>query len=752
MTRSPDVAKGTSLLGPLFSPGSVAFYGASNDTAKMAGRPFYFLLKHGFEGRAYPINSNRDSVLGHQAYPNLSALPECPEHVFVLLPTDAVEAAVAECAAAGVRVATVFAGGFAEAGVEGVARQHRLVEIARGAGMRLVGPNCLGMINPHDKLALSAANVLELDRLIPGNITVISQSGSLTGTILSRGRDLDVGFAKLISVGNEADLTVGEIGLACVDDPATEVFLLFLETFRDRNRIAEFAQAAHAAGKPVVAYKLGRSEAGRTAAVSHTGALVGPDAAVDAFFGAHGFMRVDLFETLLDIAPLVVGRRPPARPLAKTNGGVSVITTTGGGGAMVVDRLGRQGLNLVGPSEDTIARCAAKGISVQPSTMVDLTAAGIRHDIVVEANDSVLANPKTEAVVMVAGSTAQFYPHLSVNPIAEFAGWEKPLVAYIVPPAEDSRRMLIGKAIAAFRSPEATADAIAAFFNWRAPRDADTAIDVAVAADLLTELARDRPANGRLQNGRLQNGQLQNGQLQNGQLQNGQLQNGQLQNGQLQNGQLNEWDALCVFGALGVDIVDTAVIRDLDADLSGTAVFPVVVKALAAGLAHKSEAGGVVLNIDSAAALDAAVRRVQDNVARAQPDVELDGVLVQRMERGLVEVLVGFVRDPQVGPVVSVGMGGVYAELYEDTAVRLAPVSVEDAHEMIEEVRGLATIRGFRGQPRGDVEALAQAIVAVSTVAVLTPEVAEAEINPLIVRAEGDGVVAVDGLIRLEEG
>jgi len=712
MTRSPETNSGTSLLGPLFSPRSVAFYGASNDTAKMAGRPFHFLLKHGFEGRAYPINSNRDTVLGHKAYPNLRDLPECPEHVFVLLPTDGVEAAIAECAAAGVRVATVFAGGFAEAGAAGVARQLRLVEIARSAGMRLVGPNCLGMINPHDKLALSAANVLELDRLIPGNITVISQSGSLTGTILSRGRDLDVGFAKLISVGNEADLTVGEIGLACVEDPATEVFLLFLETFRDRDRIAEFAGAAHAAGKPVVAYKLGRSEAGRTAAVSHTGALVGPDAAVDAFFSAHGFMRVDLFETLLDIAPLVAGRRPPAKPLAKTNAGVSVITTTGGGGAMVVDRLGRQGLNLVGPSADTIARCAAKGISVQPSTMVDLTAAGIRHDIVVEAIDSVLTNPETEAVVMVAGSTAQFYPHLSVNPIAEFTGWQKPLIAYIVPPAEDSRRMLIGKGIAAFRSPEATADAIAAFFNWRSPRVATASVDVAVANDLLAELARGRLADG----------------------------------------QLNEWDALCVFGALGLDIVDTDVIRDLDADLSGTTDFPVVVKVLAAGLAHKLDAGGVVLNIDGAAALDAAVRQVRDNVARAQPEIELDGVLVQRMEQGLVEVLVGFVRDPQVGPIVTVGMGGVYAELYEDTAVRLAPLSSEEAYEMIEEVRGLLTIRGFRGQPRGDVDALAEAIVAVSKLAGLTPDVAEAEINPLIVRAEGNGVVAVDGLIRLEEG
>jgi succinyl-CoA synthetase beta subunit len=203
---------------------------------------------------------------------------------------------------------------------------------------------------------------------------------------------------------------------------------------------------------------------------------------------------------------------------------------------------------------------------------------------------------------------------------------------------------------------------------------------------------------------------------------------------------------------LGLDIVDTDVIRDLDADLSGTTDFPVVVKVLAAGLAHKLDAGGVVLNIDGAAALDAAVRRVRDNVARAQPEIELDGVLVQRMEQGLVEVLVGFVRDPQVGPIVTVGMGGVYAELYEDTAVRLAPLSSEEAHEMIEEVRGLVTIRGFRGQPRGDVDALAEAIVAVSKLAGLTPDVAEAEINPLIVRAEGNGVVAVDGLIRLEEG
>lgn len=692
------------LLGPLFSPSSVAFYGASNDTAKMAGRPFHFLLKHGFEGRAYPINRNRDTVLGHRAYPDLAALPETPEHVFVLLPTEAVETALEECAGAGVRVATVFAGGYAETGAEGAARQRRLVDIARPAGMRLVGPNCLGMINPHRKLALSAANVLELDRLIPGNITVISQSGSLTGTILSRGRDLEVGFAKLISVGNEADLTLGEIGLACVEDPATELFLLFLETLRERDRIAAFARAAHAAGKPVVVYKLGRSEAGRTATLSHTGALVGPDEAVDAFFAAHGLLRVDLFETLLDIAPLVAGRRPPPTSLARSGAGVSVITTTGGGGAMVVDRLGSQGLRLVGPSDETVRRSRAKGISVQPSTMVDLTAAGIRHDIVHDAIDSVLANPDADAVVMVAGSTAQFYPHLAVDPIVDFAGSDKPLAAYIVPPAEDSRRLLIAAGIAAFRSPEAAADAIAALFRWRAPSAAAAPADAAAASEALARIR----------------------------------------------GRADEMQALTVFAALGIEAAASAIV-DPGAAARMEFGYPVAVKALAAELAHKSDAGGVILDVDGAEALASAIAAIRDNLARRDPGLARASILVQRMESGVGEALVGFVRDAQAGPVVTVGVGGIDAELHDDTAVRLAPVSLAEAREMIEEVRGLAVLRGLRGRPRGDAEALARAVVAMSSLAQAAPGVAEAEINPLIVRREGSGAVAVDGLLRLME-
>lgn len=698
---SPPLLTGRALLEPLFRPAAVAFIGASDDKRKLAGRPLHFLKKHGFAGNAYPVNPSRATVLGYKAYPSLQALPEPVEHAFILLPTDAVEGALADCAAAGVKVATVFAGGFAEAGPEGAAKQERLLAIARGSGMRLVGPNCLGVINPHRKLALSASNVLELERLIPGKVAVISQSGSLTGTILSRGAERDFGFSKLISVGNEADLKVGEIGRALVEDDETEVFLLYLETLRDAPALAAFAMAAHAAGKPIIAYKLGRSEAGRTAAVSHTGALVGPDAAVDAFFAAHGIVRVDLFETLLDMAPLVIGRRPPAVSLKRANAGVAVMTTTGGGGAMVVDRLGAAGLKLVGADTNTIARVREKGIALQPGTMVDLTAAGIRHDIVVAGLGGVLANPAVAAAVAVAGSTAQFYPRDSVDPIAVFAGTEKPLIAYIVPPAEESRRMLTARGIAAFRSPEAAADCICALFAWQAPSPPAMA---APPAALVQAVAGLPPAP-------------------------------------------SEVDAYRVVSALGIAVAAHVTIGGVDDAVRAAGLYPAAVKVQAADIAHKTDAGGVVLGVGDAGALAAAVRTIEAAVRRSHPSAAIAGYLVQRMEQGVAEVLLGYTSDPQVGPIVTLGMGGILAELYGDVAVRLAPVGLDEAHAMIDAVKGLKVLSGYRRLPAGDRAALAQAIVAFSGLAATS--VLEAEINPLIVKPTGRGVVAVDALVRL---
>src|SRR5438105_7162467 len=266
----------------LFKPRAVALIGVSDDADKTAGRPLRFLRKHGYAGPIYPINPNRSAVQGERAFARIGDAPGPVDHAYILVNTPGVGAAVAACAEAGVAVATILASGFAEAGAEGRERQRRIVEIARGHGMRLVGPNSLGIVNTQAPLALTANAAFATEALPRGRLTVLSQSGSLIGTLVSRGAARGIGFGKLISVGNEADLSVGEIGAALADDPETDAFLLFLETIRAREEMARFASLAHRSGKPIIAYKLGRSDVGQALAVSHTGAMVGSDAAVDA--------------------------------------------------------------------------------------------------------------------------------------------------------------------------------------------------------------------------------------------------------------------------------------------------------------------------------------------------------------------------------------------------------------------------------------------------------------------------------------
>ncbi|MEQ9136209.1 MAG: CoA-binding protein, partial [Thalassobaculum sp.] len=332
----------------LLRPRVVAVVGASDDPKKDAARPVRFLRKHGYTGALYPVNPRRDTVLGEKSWPSLAALPACPDHVYIVVGAERVEDAVAEAAGLGVRVATILADGFAETGPEGRARQERLVERAAAGGLRLLGPNSMGVANIVDRVPFTTNAALETGTLLPGRLMALSQSGSLIGTLLSRGAARGIGFAHLVSVGNEADLDVGAIGEAAAGLPEVDAFLLFLETLRRPERLARFAAAAHAAGKPVIAYKLGRSPEAQALAVSHTGALLGSDQAADAFFRDHGILRVDQFEALLELPALLKGRRPDA---ARAGRPVAVVTTTGGGGEMAVDRLGGAGVALAGAPE-----------------------------------------------------------------------------------------------------------------------------------------------------------------------------------------------------------------------------------------------------------------------------------------------------------------------------------------------------------------------------------------------------------------
>ena len=643
-----------SLAQALFAPRAVGLVGASGDAKKNTARPQRYLRKHGYRGRIVPINATRREVLGETAYPRLADAPGDIDHAFIMV--EDVESALEDCARKRVPVASIYSNGFADAGPEGLRRQEELAGRARALGIRLLGPNSMGVVDLRGGLALTVNAVLEMDAPPAGGTSLLSQSGTMLGTLLSRGAARGLGYAKMVSVGNEADLGVGELVDLLADDPDTQVIALFLETVRDAERLSRAARKAHAAGKPVVAYKLGRSTLGEALARSHTGALAGADRALDAFFRDCGIVRVDMLETLVEIPPLLAGRAPSE---LKRTPRISVVTTTGGGAAAVVDRLGLQGIELASMNDLTMTATA---------------------DTYAQTLERLLESPDCEAVLAAVGSSAQFHPDLAVEPILRCAGGgrrEKPLAAFLTPHAERSLALLAQKGVPAFRTPEACADAFAAYFSWRSPRVPTT-----------------------------------------------------LPSPTLPQGQ----DPFAMLSALGIPVAEHAVVEP--PDFAHGIAYPVALKRL--DLEHKTDAGGVVLDVQSAMELRAHARRM----GQAK-------LLVQRMERGLAEAIVGYRDDPVVGPLVLVGAGGTLAELYRDFVLSCAPVSETEAAAMIEQVKGLAPIRGYRNLPKGDVKALAAAVSAFSRLALLEGRpIAEAEANPLIVKREG--VVAVDARVVLK--
>jgi acetate---CoA ligase (ADP-forming) len=682
-----DGKAGRTLHDVLFAPRSVALIGQSNDPGKTAGRPLKFLRQAGFAGRIYPVNARRDEVLGERAWPSLEALPEVPEHAYIVAPTEAAMEAIEACGRLGVAVATVLSDGFAEAGAAGLARESRLGDIVRSTSMRIVGPSSLGIVNLRVGALLTANAAFDEPDLPVGKIFGASHSGGMIGTFLSRGKACGIGFAGLVSVGNEVDLSLGEICLATLDDPEIDGYLLFLETLRHADRLRSFAVRAAAAGKPVLAYKLGRSVAARELALTHTGALAGEDDVADAFLRDCGIARVHSLSALLEGLPLL--RRVPPRREQRTPR-VAVITTTAGGAAMVVDPLASRGIEVGPPSEATYARFDSAGIKVSRSRLIDLTLAGTRYEAMKSALDILTAAPEFDLVVAVVGSSARFYPDLAVRPIIDSAGAGKPIATFLVPEAPRARAELGKAGVANFYTPEACADAVAAALSRRPPRPLPPA-----------RARPARPGAGR---------------------------------------SLDEREAYGVLDRLGVPRAPSVAL-DIDAPPPALPFpYPVVVKVLAAELSHKSDAGGVALGIADAAALAAAMAAMRARL----PDPRR--VLVQRMISGVGEVLIGYRVDPDAGPLVMLAAGGIFTEIYRDRSLRLAPVDGPTARDMIAEVRGLQALMGYRGRPAGDLAALERAVVALSQLAADTT-VIEAEINPLIVRT--DGVVAVDAVVRL---
>jgi acyl-CoA synthetase (NDP forming) len=692
------------LFSALFEPRRVALIGASSDVAKTTSRPQRFLRKHGFGGEILPVNPSRSEILGEVAYKDLDAIPGDIDHAYILLNGTAAVRALAECGRRGVKVASILAGGFADAGAAGASLQDELSKVVQETGIRLVGPNSIGTVSTDPALALTANAAFAVEKLRVGSWAVVSQSGSLIGALLSRADARGIGFSRLISVGNEVDLAVGEIADLLVDDPKTKAVLLFLETLRDGERLARAARRAHEAGKPVIAYKLGRSDIGQELAKSHTGAIAGSDATFDAFCLRHGIARVSMFESLIDVPSLLVGHAT-SRSAGRR---VAVATTTGGGAAMVVDSMAMAGLDIVGPPKNLVEWLKPHGIAAGDGKLVDLTLAGARPEIVAGTIERLLADDGNDAAIFVVGSSAQFNPELAVEPLLRFAGSGKPFAVALTPSAEKSLALLTAAGVPAFRHPESCAEAMALCLLRTPPqplrRLAEPSIDALAA----------------LEGGRASG--------------------------------FDERRAAVFFAALGVPMAKSVVVPDARrvAAAVGEIGAPIVLKILSVDIPHKTEAGGVALGIPDGQAAAVAAREIEKRVKANAPGARLQGFLVQKMERGIVEVILGYRHDSLVGPTITVGLGGVLAEIYKDASTRLAPVDESEALQMIAEVRGLATIRGYRNLPKGDVAALAKAIAAFSTLAhEQFADVSEAEINPLLVKRDGEGVVGVDGLVVL---
>ncbi len=700
----PGSTQARALRKALLYPDAVAIVGASDSADKLTARPQRFLDAHGYAGEVYPVNPRRETVLGRPAYASVGDIPGGVEHAYILLEADPALAALEACASAGVKVASVLADGFAEAGPAGEERQRRLVDISRAAGMLLVGPNSMGVVETRRGFACTTNAAFRLTGAPPGGQVVLSQSGSMIGAIHSRGAAVGVGFGAFVSVGNEAAAGVGELGALLVDDPAVDGFVLFLETVRRRDALAEFAALAQAAGKPVIAYLVGRSEAGRTLAVSHTGAMVGGARALESFLAAQGVRLVEGFETLIEApAALALAPRLERRPRAAT-----VVTTTGGGGGMVYDQLGLRGVALAGMPVGAAGRLAAAGLDPRPGPLVDVTLAGARYETMKAVMREILTDQETGIVVAAIGSSAQFDPELAVRPIVdarrEIGDAGAPVVAVPLPQAEDSLRLLNAGGVPAFRTVESCAESVALALRRAPDRERVTAALPAAVRERIARAAE---------------------------------------------GLLPEQSATAVFEALGIAVPPTLALPE-DLSLPPRLPFegPYVAKLLGAGVAHKSELGAVELGLADREAVATALAAMRRRTLERAPALRVEGALVQRLECGLGEAIVGLARDPVVGPMVSVGVGGALSEIYADLAVRPAPVGAETARAMVEEVRGLAALRGYRDAPRGDLEALADAVARLSLLA-LDPRIGEAEINPLLVRREGEGAVALDALIRV---
>ena len=687
-----------------FEARGIAVVGASDDITKIGGRPVHMLIKYGYAGPVYPINPKGGTIQGLPAYASVRETPAAPQLAILAVPAGATPAALRDCAARGVKAVIVLSSGFIEAGPEGAALQAELVQIARENDMRVLGPNCLGAVNVADRLIGSFSIALEENMPPAGQVGIVSQSGNVGSHTMQSVARRGMGVSRFIATGNEADVDVADGIAALAEDPATRIILCCMETCRHAGKLIEALRMAREQGKPVIVLKIGSTEKGQAAAASHTGALTGSDAVIDAIFRRHGALRVRSVEALIDIghaASLLMPSRLPR------NDAVTLVAASGGFGIMMADAMSEAGLDLPPLAPQTQQRIREAVPTASTGNPVDASAQmSSRPDILLKMLTALLDDPSEGALALFMSlslyNTRLRGIYLEARAQVRASHPDRLLMIISQGPAEAVEK-INALGIPVFSSIDAAATGLAGLVRLGRLRAADVAPDYQLAAQPVD------PAVFR-----------------------------------------NEFHAKQALGRAGIDIPREVIARDADeaANAAESIGYPVVLKIASEDIAHKTDAGCVALNLAGAQAVRDAYARVQANAARYAPRARIDGVLVAPMVRGGTELIAGISRDPVFGPIVMVGMGGIYAEVLKDVAVQAAPVSEDEAAAMIRSLKMFPILDGARGQAKADIAAAARSVARLSEFAYRhRDDIAEIDMNPILVRPEGQGAVVLDALM-----
>jgi acyl-CoA synthetase (NDP forming) len=712
----------------LLAPASIAIVGASADLERFNGRVVKNLLRHGYPGKVYPVNPKYDEVAGLPCYASVGDLPEIPETVFISVGRERVLDVFRKCAALGTPTATIYSAGFSEFDEEGGRIEAEIARIASDAGMRVCGPNTAGYHNFGGRVQLAGIIAMEVERVVPGAVGVICQSGSIGGALISRATHRGIGFSYLISCGNEMDLEMADYVDFLAADADTRSIAIYLEGLKNPGKFMAAAQRALEAGKPVVVCKVGRTSAGRAAAVSHTGALVGEDRAYGAAFHQLGITRVDGLEELLEVAQMFA-----TTPLPRGRQ-VGVLTTSGGAGALVADECGGLGLELPPFGDELKARILETLPDfIGVSNPIDTTIAGINS--FQEILRVLLDEAGFDILIAVVGSSAQFRHAIAVDPLvrAKEGGLSRdiPLLAYFNPYSEEAHLKMAAAGIPSFNTTEGAARAaghLSRYAEFSRRRKIEGPLlrpeEIPAEARKILSGAFDTEGTG---SGALSPVETSGSRA------------------------IGEAEGLALAEAFGIRAVPRRLCPGVEEVITaaGELGYPVVLKVSSPEVSHKTELGLVSEGLSDEASLRAAFSSLSENLRRANLK-EVDGYLVQRLIRGGEEFLVGMVRDPQFGALITAGVGGAAAEAMGDVSVRLAPVSLTEADAMLNELRGTRLLDAFRGRGPLDRNALIEVIHRFSSlVACLGERLDEADLNPVFVLPEGEGVWAADALFVL---